>query len=376
MTTLEKKYVEYFTPLIQDFIREMEPLELPAIDRMPEPFFPMFGTRYEQSALRLVIIGQDTRSWGDLRNFIPAEMAEPGSRLLASLGEFQDHDFTGWGSTRQTFWGFAMMMLAAIHGQDNWGAMKRGAMSEVLDSFAWGNCNAVELYGSSASGLGVPLEFWEKVRRAGEPLNRFRHIVETLKPQTAIVLYQGMNPATYFEGYHYDEVSAIDGVTHYRLPEIGVDVFHVPHPRNMNFNEGPDYFCARLKEILLAQKLTVQFPAFLNGQQETEDVMSHLQRNAPPRGPEFDKYEFIAWVADELKKRDTFMSVPSLIGLVNTHGYTTNRGTSFADYGKGPYKLVSATYHRMMGAERPERAHNVAVAFRQPDNEYAYDIDD
>jgi hypothetical protein len=222
----------------------------------------------------------------------------------------------------------------------------------------------------------VPWELWEKVRQAGEPLNRFRHIVETLKPHAAIILYQGMNPATYFEGYQYSEVSAENGVTHYRLSDVGVDVFHVPHPRRMNFNEGPDYFCASLKEILLAQKLTVKFPEFLNGQEEMENVIGHLQRNAPPRSPEFDKYAFIAWVADELKMRDSYMSVPTLIGMVNAHGYTTNRGTSCADSGKGPYKLVSSTYHRLMGAGRSDRAHNVAVAFRQPDNEYAYDTDE
>ena len=50
---MEKRYIEYFTPLIQDFIRDVEPLTHPEIKKMPEPFFPLFGKNYEASALRL-----------------------------------------------------------------------------------------------------------------------------------------------------------------------------------------------------------------------------------------------------------------------------------------------------------------------------------
>src|SRR6266576_4485090 len=149
MKTFEKRYINYFTPLIQDFIRDVESLAHPKIKKMPEPFFPLFGKNYETSALKLVIVGQDTRGWGDLREFIASEKANPGSNLAEGLNEFRDHEFTSWGGPRQSFWGFAMMFLAALHGQDDWGAMKQGKMTEILDSFAWGNGNAIELYGGT-----------------------------------------------------------------------------------------------------------------------------------------------------------------------------------------------------------------------------------
>ena len=65
--SLTEHYLAYYTPLLQEFVREVELLPHPDIAKMPEPFFPAFGKRYEQSALRLVIIDQDTRGWGDLR---------------------------------------------------------------------------------------------------------------------------------------------------------------------------------------------------------------------------------------------------------------------------------------------------------------------
>ena len=206
MTPIEKRYIQYFTPLIQDFVRDVESLPHPDIKGMPEPFLPLFGKSYEKSKPRLVIIGQDTKYWNDLKEFIHAEKAEPGSKLLERLNNFSKHPFTKWGPRPQSFWGFSMMFLAALHGQQDWGAMKQGAMSEILDSFAYGNGNAVEFYGSTASQMGVPAAYWDAVRRAGEPLNRFRHIQETLRPNVAVVMYRGIHLPTYFEGYRLDEV--------------------------------------------------------------------------------------------------------------------------------------------------------------------------
>ena len=374
MTTLEKQYIDYYTPLVQDFVGELESLTHPDIKLMPEPHFPLFGKDYETSALRMAIIGQDTRGWGDLRNFLATEKVSPGSQLQDGLEEFREHEFTGWGNSRQTFWGFAMMMLAAIHGQENWGLMKQGKMLEILNSFAWAECNAIELHSSTPHKMEIPWDYWNNVRQAGDRFNRFRHIVETLHPHVAIILYRGLNPATYFEGYLYEVISTDGRLTHFRLPEISVDVIHAPHPQSMNRIEGADHFLAKIRELFLQHKITVPFPEFLSGQAEAKGVMDYLLKKMADIGPGQDKYEFVARVAEELAKRDTFMSVPALMDLVNTKGGRTNYGTEF-EGGRGSYKLVSGTYHRMVAAGTPERAHNVAVAFRRPNFEYAYETD-
>ena len=368
---IDKNYIEYYTPLIQEFVREVDSLPHPNIAAMPQPHFPLFGKNYETSALRLAIVGQDTRKWGDLRDFIVAEKANPGCMVQKDLEEFRDHAFTGWGKQRQTFWGFAMMMLAALHDHEDWGMMKQGKMQEILSSFAWAEVNAVELYGSTPSKLGVPNEYWNAVRQAGERFNRFRHLMETLHPQAAIILYRGLNPDSYFEGYCYEVVSQEGRLTHYRLPDIGVDVIHAPHPGSMNRIEGTDHFCAKIRELFLQHKITLPFPEFLSGQAEGTEVIEYLQSAMPNIGQELDKYEFVARVAEELAKRETFMSVPALIGLVNAKGGETTYGTPFTG-GRGSYRMVSGTYHRMRAAERQDRAHAVAVAFRRPNFEYAY----
>ena len=75
MKSLTERYLEYYTPLIQEVIQKRELLTIPEIKEMPEPFLPLFGKDYEQSALRIIFIGQDTRWWWDLREFIRAEKA-------------------------------------------------------------------------------------------------------------------------------------------------------------------------------------------------------------------------------------------------------------------------------------------------------------
>jgi hypothetical protein len=298
MKNLTERYLEYYTPLIQGFIEIVELLPMPDIKKMPEPFHPLFGKDYEKSAQRLIFIGQDTRGWGDLREFIEAEKANPGIKLRGRIDGFQDRLFTEWGATRHTFWGFAMMTIAALHGRKDWALMKTGAMVEILHCIAWGNVNALELFSSTPSKLGVEEGFWEVVRGAGKHLDQFEHVWQTLRPRVVILLHKGLNSATYFGEYQVEKISQQDGITHYRLPQIQVDVFHVPHPVSMKFNEGADHFCAKLAELLIAHKLAPRFPQFLKGQADAQEVMEFLYRNGPAPG-ECDKFDFVAWIATE-----------------------------------------------------------------------------
>ena len=322
MTTFEKQYTDYFIPLIEQFVRKAELLPHPDIKRMPEPMLPLFGRNYETSPLKLVVIGQDTRGWGDVREFIAEEKATPGIKLQEGLSEFRDHFFTSDGRTTRHFWGFAMEFLAAIHGQPDWKVMKHGQAKEILDSFAWGEVNAVELFSSKPVKMGIPWDYWNQVRIAGEHINRFRHIIATLRPNAALILCkgQGFNRETYFEGCRVEIVSENGRFTHYRLPEDGVDVFHAPHPKSMGFIEGVEHFSKLLHESMLRNRIAICFPQFLTSVNDNKEVTTFLLERSPALSGDFDKFDFVAWVADEMKKRTTFMSAPALFKLANAKG--------------------------------------------------------
>jgi hypothetical protein len=62
-TSLKERYLAHYAPLIRDFVREVEDLKPGIACRTPQPFFPLFGEAYERSALRVAIVGQDTKGW-------------------------------------------------------------------------------------------------------------------------------------------------------------------------------------------------------------------------------------------------------------------------------------------------------------------------
>lgn len=363
-----------FTPLVQEFVREVDLLPHINTKGMPQPLLPLFGSGYERSALKLVIVGQDTKKWGDLNDFIAAEKKKPGSTLRADLDEFRGRGFVKWGPRRQNFWGFVMMTLAALYGHADWGVMKHGKLTEILNSFGWAETNAVELYGSTARGLGVPENYWSEVRKAADNFNRIRHIIETLRPNAVLILNKGLNMQPYFEGYRLETIEKVGRMTHYRLPEVGVEVFHGPHPGSMNRIEGTGFFLDEIMKLLADRKLTAKFPLFTDGRDQVADTTDYLLKNAPPLSPSFDKYDFVAWVAEELAKREVFMSVPTLVDLLNNPGGKTNYGKAF-EGGRGSYRLVSGTYYRLERAGKNDAAKVVAQAFRKPNFEYAYSLE-
>ncbi len=364
---LRDRFLQHYIPLIQDFRRDLEASSLHALDVMPQPFLPLFGDSYERSALRMVIVGQDTKGYRSLKSFLEQESAEPGSGLKEALSEFQNRKFINWGKHRHTFFGFVMMLMAELHGVQNWGMMKRDACREVLSSFAWGNGNAVEYWTSSVSKGRVPLTIWQAVRKAGARFDGIKHLVQALSPRVILVLWKKMSPASYFAGYEYTTMQEKQGVKHYRIPSEDIDIFQAPHPNRMKFEGGASPFCDTIKNMLLANKLIVHFPNFVQQTTDSSKVVNYLRDLAPPG---LDKFSLVAWVAEEMKKRDSFMSVPTLCRLLNDLGCRTNYGAQFSGK-RGSYRLVRSAYWRLHARE-PDRAAIIAEAFRRPNFQYAY----
>ena len=117
------------------------------------------------------------------------------------------------------------------------------------------------------------------------------------------------------------------------------------------------------------------FPAFVRQNSDSEDVIAHLGTSAPARSDSFNKFQFVEWVAEELRKRESFMSAPTLARLLNDRGYRTNYNSEYsgAPGARSIHNLISGTYYRLDHAGKSDRAQMVAKAFRKPNFEYAYE---
>ena len=370
---MKDNYLAYYKPLVQKFCRELDGQDLEGLDHMPQPFLPLFGTGYETSSLRLLIMGQDTKGWGQCNRFIAQEMENPGVEIIGIFEEIENRNFTRWGRNTHSFWGFAMALLAGLHGVPNWNALKYGEHKDILGSFAWANANAVELWGSLLKHThGVPWKTWQVVRNAGAHFNRLSHILNTMSPDVVLITCKTFNKAELFFDLDWQESDiSTEGVRHYRLNGHDVDILHTYHPGYMRNVGGPWSYLNAVRELLQKLGHSPNFPEFVtqdeNGNRITDWLLEAYLRNEKKYG----KYEFIEWVAEELNKHGAFMAVPVLAHLLNKAGFNTNYGTHYIGK-RGSYRLVRGAYNRAANRGDVQVASKVAEAFRKPNFTYAY----
>jgi len=194
-STLRERYDSYYSSRAQSFVREVSDLDVSGI---PEPHLPYWGRSYEESSLRIGIIGRDTRSWGDMTDFVQAVNANPIEAIHRDEDVFDSLEFTEWTNNFGTsFWDTSMKILAGLHGISDWKRLKRREEELPLRSFFWANVNSVECFEVSPKENGVPWEIWHKVKDASERhLDSFKAILEILQPH--VVFLMNWEPGDHF----------------------------------------------------------------------------------------------------------------------------------------------------------------------------------
>lgn len=371
---MQNQFLSYYKPLVKSFCKELD-LNLEGLEHLPQPFLPLFGKGYEKSALKIMIMGQDTKGWGSCSRFIEAEEASPGSMILEMFKEVEDLNFTAWGKNTHSFFGFVMALLAGVHGIPDWRVLKWGEHKDVLSSFAWGNCNAIELDVSLYKRTNsVPRNTWKRARLAGARFNRLSHVIRTISPRVIIITCKSFDREELFSGLNWVEMDTkIRGISRYRFEQEDLDVLHTYHPGYMRNVGGPYAYLNGIAHILKEIGIAPEFPEFVTTNDEGEVInkmiLSSYQRDLSSeiKSP----YAFIEWVALELSKHNAFMSVPSLMDLLNSAGFRTSYGTEYLG-GRGSYRLVRYAYKYAADRGDMTAAGKIAEAFRKPDFTYAY----
>jgi len=365
----KNKYFNYYKPLIDEFLKKVEKIELPEIEKMPEPFLNYFGKEYFSAQQRIVFVGQDTKWWGDLRQFIKSEKEKPLSKLEEGFTSFWNHDFRDWGANRYHFWGFIMMFFAQAHGikADDWTSIKLDKYSNTLDSFAWANCQPIEYYESTAKGLGVSREIWEKVREAGRVFYGIKHVIKALSPHVVVLLHKNVDD--YFEDIELVPKSESKYYGHYVIEDKGIHVIKLCHPNYMRMisSEMPaEEFASWLNKKLFSIKQDSLIDPERSGEQK---IIAKIQKIKRPDS----KYDFIFELAKQLREGNMFMSYRGLLKILNDFNYRTDKGTEYVIDAKR-CRVVSAAYKRAKSEKLDEDlADTIATVFVRPDFTYKYD---
>lgn len=203
---------------------------------IPEPHLPHWGSLYENSPLKIGIIGRDTRSWGDMPDFIRAVGDNPCEAIIRGKGDFDSLDFTEWTNNfGKTFWDTSMKILAGLHGVSDWKRLKRREEEDILRSFMWANVNSVERYEVSPQGNDVSWDTWRSVKDASEKsLDSFKNILEIFTPN--VVVLMNWDPGSHFIDFEicWDEFGNHQAYALYK-PTMTL-IFATAHPTWLNQN--------------------------------------------------------------------------------------------------------------------------------------------
>lgn len=240
----------------------------------PAPFFPVIGSGYYDSSIRVAIYGMETSYWYNLHKFI--NIFKDSKNSLAAVkaytdgiegdnttykNRFNNHHALVWYKEHNypyTFWRFAFSTLAGIHGLTEEELLQEENL-HLLKSFIWGNVNSYEKFGASCKKKGVKKKDWQQIYNAASKLfNSAQLLLPYTRPQIMVVFYWKMSRKwltgkkgdwqinekqkicwrNFFEQHKELSEEQQKKIKHYfrfyYLEETGTSVLHTMHPNGMN----------------------------------------------------------------------------------------------------------------------------------------------
>jgi hypothetical protein len=257
-STVRERFDTRYKGAVVSFVNEIEGLDASGI---PEPHLPYCGLLYEEAPLKVGIIGRDTRSWGDMTNFIDAVRSDAGAAIHRNSGELDGLAFTDWTNNfGKTFWDTSMKILAGMHGISDWKLLKKRQVEEPLRSFFWANVNSIERFEVCPKENGVPWETWRKVKDSSERhLDSFQGILEVFRPHAVFIM--NWDPGDHFLDFEIQWENFGDHQASAYYEPTNTHIFATAHPTWLNqaslYDEAITGIIARANQTLQANRLPI-----------------------------------------------------------------------------------------------------------------------
>lgn len=368
-----KTISEVYGPLLDEFVHELAKYPTSDYIGIPHPFLPEIGRNYRLALKRIAIVGEETRGWPPTLDAFISTYQKNGFNFAEEMAEFQNLDFKdpswmGGVPILSSFWGFWMNVLAKVYGIEDWGELKRGQFDILLDSFAWGNTNAIETTTSIGVDFSAP-GYWRAKRVAERLFDSIDLLVRAVDPHVVILTCSKPEKDRYL-GPAFQCVEQVENkVSVYKRDEL--IVFHMPHPsKQRKYAGGSERYAIIVRELLLKYGMFCPLTNVL-----TEGLKPEAQEILVRECTGIDKFDAIAKIAAELRRQRSLMTAKSLcLDILNPAGHKTTRGGAFTENSQGPCKLVSAAWkHFQFVRKMPDVAENIALAFTNVHGNYAYE---
>ena len=247
---IKENFTRIYSPLANDFVDLIKDVNY---NNIPEPFLPVIGSNYENSKLKFVFVGMETRSYGNISDFVNHCKTNLEEALFREEEEFNDLDYTGWMSNfGNNFWAFVLKFLANYYNIDNWKKLKNQEYPEILRSFIWGNVNAIERFEITAQKKGVLYNDWIKVKQASKCFDKGQHILNATLPDFMIILNWTENEEWLTNGVNsgFIKEEIQDHLLYYKLPDFKTHILWTAHPTWLSKNKDFDNFVKECSDFI------------------------------------------------------------------------------------------------------------------------------
>lgn len=238
-TTTRQRFIDRYKHRAIKFAEEISHLTTEGI---PEPHLPITGRLYERCPIRIAFIGQDTRYWGNLGNFIRMAKSDPEETLFRNEAEFRCLAFTKWTNNfGSSFWDTVMQFIAAFHRISDWKYLKNRNDDDYLQSFVWAEVNSIELWNSTPAKEGADFQSWKSIKSASEvAFDSFDLFAEVFRPDIAIVMNWSAPEHYWGDSLRFETIG--DHVRRAEYTPTKTNVFHLAHPNWMRGTRRSETF--------------------------------------------------------------------------------------------------------------------------------------
>ena len=229
-----KDYEIKYKELLKDFLEKL-PEEIPF--GMPCPMIPCVGNLYDEAKTKIAFFGMETNGWKNLYKLKGSYINENIDAAFEYLIDlFHKKTFINWTNHFHTsFWDYILMFLSQFYNLDkNFKFTSNGEDFHILESFIWGNTNALERYHVTAQKNNVEYGLWNKIKELSRKFDSAEYIIETCKPDVMIILHWRKSKSWILGKKKVKPEIIGDHLHYYYLEDNDTHVYWLAHPAWMS----------------------------------------------------------------------------------------------------------------------------------------------
>lgn len=380
MEDLKERLKEQYAPLVEQFVKEINELNVTGI---PAPHIPIMGENYVSAKYKMAFIGMETYGWEDINLFLKTARESCGDAVFLMESTINNFEHLGWAKNyHATFWGFVFKFIAQFYKVGFDDLVNQKAYPELLRSFVWGNTNSIERYHVTAASNAVDQKTWEIVKKASICFDSINNIVKSANPRLFFVLNSSVDkdyiesddsvrqlgvPVENKKSVMKHVVDDKRKIVYYYLRDDNVHIISMPHPTWMGLYSGfgLDSYVDIAINLIREYNIWGSIPESHNDWKgETQEIN---------KSSISFKRALIANLAATLMKNNLVMSGRELQALLNMNHVLTQYGSSYSEGGgRGIHKLITQVWKYYYEKKDYQTAYNISRAFVNQNGEYAW----